>query len=241
MKIFIDPGHNYVGSDTGAQSNDLKEQEVVIEIALILKDMLINVGHQVKMSRNSKTSNVGSSLSQSINTRVNMANEWGADLFVSIHCNAGGGIGTETLVYHSYGEAYKYAQRVQESIVNNLNTVNRGVKVRTDLGVLRLTSMPAILIETAFIDNYHDAQLLKNKQNEFAEAIFEGIIGQKLVIKQEPSVKELTDINDIVWEYNYRGLITDKEGMIAEMKAEPQGRLYWLARKTLQYMRSNNI
>lgn len=241
MKIFIDAGHNYSGGDTGAQGHGLKEQNITFPIANKLKELLVNAGHTVKMSRNNLTDNIGTSMRESINGRANMANTWGAELFVSIHCNAGGGIGTETLVYSSNGTSYNYAKKVQAAIVNNLGTVNRGVKNRPDLGVLRLTNMPAILIETAFIDNYSDAQLLKNKQEEFAKAIFEGITGQKPVIKQEPIVKELTDINEIVWEYGHRGLVTDKEGMIAEMEAEPHGRLYWLARKTLQYMRSNNI
>ena len=50
-------------------------------------------------------------------------------------------------------------------------------------------------------------------------------------------VKELTTINDIVWELGHRGIVTDKDGMIAEMNKNPNGRLYWLARKCINYIR----
>ena len=62
-----------------------------------------------------------------------------------------------------------------EASVTKLRTVNCGVKIRADLGVLRLTSMPAILVEAAFIDNAADAALLADRQPDFARAIHEGI------------------------------------------------------------------
>ena len=190
MKIFIDPGHNYSGGDTGAQGNGLKEQNVTFEIALKLQNLLVNAGHEVKMSRNKITDNVGTSVSTSINTRARLSNTWGADLFISIHCNAGGGQGTETLVYSLNGSSNTYAKRIQESIVNNLKTKNRGIKARTDLGVLKLTNAPAILVETAFIDSASDALLLKTKTDEFAQSIFEGILGKQTINKVVTSVAQ---------------------------------------------------
>ena len=61
---------------------------------------------------------------------------------------------------------------------------------------------------------------------------------KQLVIKG--SVKELVSINDIVWELGNRGIVSDKEGMIDEMNLNPNGRLYWLARKAVQYMRERD-
>lgn len=237
MKIFLDPGHNYSGGDTGASGYGLREEIVSFDIAVYLRDLLINAGHEVKMSRNSVTDNVGKTESESVNKRAQMSNEWGADLFVSIHCNAGGGSGTETLVYSLNGGNSLIAIQTQNAIVKKLGTLNRGIKPRPDLGVLRLTSCPALLVETAFIDNGSDALLLKNHTNKFAEAIFEGVTGMAI---KEP-IKEITSINDIVWEYAHRGLVTDSNGMKKEMQDNPNGRLYWLARKTLQYIREHNI
>jgi N-acetylmuramoyl-L-alanine amidase CwlA len=54
------------------------------------------------------------------------------------------------------------------------------------------------------------------------------------------SVKELVSINDIVWELGNRGIVSDKKGMIEEMSLNPNGRLYWLARKSVQYMRERD-
>jgi hypothetical protein len=51
------------------------------------------------------------------------------------------------------------------------------------------------------------------------------------------TVKELTTPNDIVWELGYRGIVEDTEGMLNEMNKYPNGRLYWLARKMLHYIR----
>ena len=190
MKIFIDAGHNYSGSDTGAEGYGLREQDVTFYIAERLKDLLISAGHEVKMSREKLTDNLGSSLSDSLNTRVNMANRLGMHLFISIHCNAYNGVarGTETLVYSFGSQAAEYAERIQKSIITKLGTANRGVKERSDLVVLRKTSMPAVLVETAFIDNKDDAELLRERQEDFAQAIFEGIAGER--VKEETVVEQ---------------------------------------------------
>ena len=98
MKILIDPGHNYSGGDTGAAGFGLREEAVSFEIADKLRVLLEGAGHSVKMSRSAVTDNVGSgSVSESISGRAELANSWGADLFVSIHCNAydGSAHGTE--------------------------------------------------------------------------------------------------------------------------------------------------
>lgn len=54
------------------------------------------------------------------------------------------------------------------------------------------------------------------------------------------NIEEYTSINDIVWELGYRGIVSDTEGMKAEMQDNPDGRLYWLARKAVQYMRERD-
>ena len=69
--------------------------------------------------------------------------------------------------------------------------------------------------------------------NESAWASFKKLI-------TSGSVKELVSINDIVWELGNRGIVSDKEGMIEEMNSNPNGRLYWLARKAVQYMRERD-
>ena len=55
-----------------------------------------------------------------------------------------------------------------------------------------------------------------------------------------PQPEEYTDIEAIAWDLHHRGIIEDKQGLIDEVKKQPNGRLYWLARKTLQYIRKRD-
>jgi len=233
MKIFIDSGHNFSGADTGAIGNGLKEQDITFMIADKLKRLFLDSGHSVKMSRNSLEENIGKTVSDSLNKRTAMSNEWGADLFISIHCNAGGGTGTETLVYSKGGESEKVAERIQNAICRKLGTIDRGVKVNSSLAVLRLTKAPAVLVETAFIDNIKDSVLLRERQGDFASAIYEGVAGKMA------EINELTEVNDICWELGRRNIITDKELWLKKLKEDKNS--YYLARKALNYMRGKNV
>lgn len=178
MKIFIDPGHNHSGADTGAAGNGLKEQDITYLIASKVKPILERCGIEVKLSRNAITDSLANnSVNASLSARTRMANDWGADLFVSIHCNAGGGTGTETYSYQAgISSAYKLAQAVQKRMIEMVGLPDRGVKTKS-LYVLHYTNMPAILVETAFIDHKNDAAVLGSEtgQQAFAEAIARGI------------------------------------------------------------------
>ena len=177
MKIFIDSGHNYSGGDTGATGNELNEQDITYQIAQKVGDKLKSKGVDVKYSRNTKVENLGSTLNESLNQRVYMANAWQANIFISIHCNANpdkSAHGTETYCFKYGGEAEKIAISVNKQMADT-GLTNRGVK-EGNFAVLRDTSMPAILVETAFITNVSDAQILANKQDELANAITDGIL-----------------------------------------------------------------
>jgi len=82
VKIYIDPGHG--GNDPGAVANGLREKDLTLKIGLKLRDYLS--GYENVQIRMSRTTDKTVSLSE----RTNDANKWGADLFVSIHINAGG-------------------------------------------------------------------------------------------------------------------------------------------------------
>ena len=106
------------------------------------------------------------------------ANQWPADIFVSIHCNSAGNTsaqGTETLVHNMGGHAERLADCIQRQIVDSLDTVDRGLKERPELTVLRATDMPAVLVELAFISNEEDEALLRDRQDDFARAIARGV------------------------------------------------------------------
>ena len=103
------------------------------------------------------------------------SNEWGADIFVSLHCNAFNtqARGTETL-YKSFN-GQRLANDIQSQIIRSINTVDRGVKERQDLWVLNGTDATAVLVEMAFIDNDEDLALLNNDLDTIVRAIARGI------------------------------------------------------------------
>jgi N-acetylmuramoyl-L-alanine amidase len=176
-KIFIDAGHNFSGFGTGAVGNGLKEQNITFEVASKVSKILREHGLSVMESRPTLQTNLGRDNASSVNERWQMSNKWGADYFVSIHVNAGGGTGAETL--YSRPHALELAQTVQNSFSNNMGLRNRRVWLREDLGVLRHTKCPAILIELAFIDSpphNPDAEILRNKQPEMATALAKAIL-----------------------------------------------------------------
>lgn len=167
-KIFIDPGHG--GTDPGAAGNGLKEKDVNLAVAFKVKAHCERHGHTVMLSR---TDDKTVSLSE----RTTMANNWGANVFISIHCNA-----FNTTAYGVETYCYKLAYRKLADCIHarvladkTLYNYNRGVK-ENNFHVVRESAMDAALIEMAFIDNTYDATLLKSKQEEFAVAISKGIL-----------------------------------------------------------------
>lgn len=189
MKICIDAGHNHSGFDTGAAANGLKEQDVTFKIAELLKQKLEKAGLQAIMTREKNTTNLGSSVSTSIAKRAEISNKNHCDYFVSLHCNAGGGTGTEVLIYKKGGKAEQLAEKILTSLTALLPLRNRGVK-EANLGVLRDTDCPAVLAETAFLDHPSDASLLKQKEEVFADAVFRGIL-EYANIPFEPSIQDI--------------------------------------------------
>lgn len=180
IKIFIDQGHNPQGINAGAEGFGLREQDVTYNVGMYLADLLRKDSRfEVRTSRNSPDEILGTSNSTSLSARVNAANSWPANYFISIHANANTNPvinGTEVYVYQEYSQSYYLAERVLSAIVSNVGTKNNGVRVRPSLYVLRKTNMPAILIELAYITNANDAEKLKNNQYQFAEAIYSGLL-----------------------------------------------------------------
>ena len=176
MKIFLDAGHNNSGWDTGAAGFGLREQDITWEIAQKCGAILQNNGIEVKYSRPNKTDNLGTDNASALSARVKLSDAWKADYFISIHCNAGGGTGTEVWIYETGTVAEKLAQVIDKKIVQRLDLHDRGVKTSTTLYVLKNGNCPSVLVETAFIDTQSDNEMLQNRQQDFAQAIAAGIM-----------------------------------------------------------------
>ena len=181
IKIFVDQGHNPTGShNSGAQGNGLYEQDITYKVGKYLEDLLNkDPRFETKVSRPTSSTVLGTSNSSSLASRVNAANSWGANYFLSIHVNANNNPnvnGTECYVYSENSKSYYLAKQILNSIVDDLKTKDNGVRINPSLYVLRNTNMPSVLIELAYISNYSDSLKLKNDQSKFAAAIYQGLL-----------------------------------------------------------------
>lgn len=175
-KIFIDVGHG--GDDNGAVWGEgfdyVEEDDLNLIISFLLKYELQLTGFEVRLSR-SRDRFV------KLSERVKMANEWKADVFISIHADAFHNKtvkGISTHVYqHCSKKALEFAIKVQHELTTRfIKHTNRGVK-RSNFHVLRETTMPAILVECEFISNPEMRRFLKEPENqiELAKAIARGV------------------------------------------------------------------
>ena len=185
MKVTIDCGHG--GEDSGARGNfnGYFESHAVLDIALRLK-VLLEPHVEVQMTREDDTF-------VSLPERCRMANEWGADIFVSIHLNSFTSSdvnGWEVFTSGSTGSkdlankvGYRHAQAFPDQ-------KNRGVKTNGSLYVLRNTSMPAILTEGCFLSNDKENQWvsLDETRQEMAQAICLGVLDYFNIEPNKPAL-----------------------------------------------------
>lgn len=180
IKIFIDQGHNPQNPNAGAEGNGYREQDITYDIGRRLAYLLRqNPNFDVRLSRNTPTEQLGTSNASSLAARVNAANSWGADYFISLHTNASvitEASGCEGYVYSLNGQAYGLASEICRYLSIQTGIPNRGVFARPSLYVLRRTAMPATLIEMGFITNPGDASLMVNNPDAFARGIYNGIL-----------------------------------------------------------------
>lgn len=180
IKIFIDQGHNPTNPNAGAEANGLREQDINYEVGVRLADLLrANPNFEVMLSRNSPEEMLGTTTSESLQQRVNMANSWGADYFISIHCNSNPNTnisGSEAYVYMLYSVAYDFARQLLVGLNNATGLQNRGVMTNPGLYVLRRTQMPAVLVELGYLTNLEDATMLRDDPQSFARGLYNGIL-----------------------------------------------------------------
>jgi len=180
IKIYIDQGHNPVNPNAGAEADGYREQDINYQVGIRLANLLNNnPNFEARVSRPTPTTQLGSSVTTSLQARVDAANSWPADWFISLHCNISESTtasGSEAYVYRSGTPAYDMATRILEGLHNQTGLPNRGVIATTHLFVLRRTAMPAILVEMGYMSNPTDLNLLVNDPQSFAQGIYNGIL-----------------------------------------------------------------
>jgi len=171
-KIVLDPGHSGP-IEPGACAAGVSEAALVLEIARRTERLLQQAGHEVRLTRDGDIDN------NDLSWRAQLANRWGADLFLSIHTNSFSGPaahGTEVWHYPGSADGIHLAGVVQEAITRDLHTADRGIKPGR-FTVLAATDCPAVLVETAFLSNAVDRVLLTTPQFQelIAAAIAAGV------------------------------------------------------------------
>lgn len=177
-KIYIDQGHNPQNPNAGAEGNGYREQDLVYRIGVELAEILQAEGYEVRLSRPTADTQLGTSNASSLAARVNEANEWNADYFISLHANASTlatASGSEALVYRVDSTAGELGTVIVRSLSEATGLPDRGVTPRTNLYVLRRTRMPAVLVELGFITNSVDAALMADSPQLFALGVANGI------------------------------------------------------------------
>jgi N-acetylmuramoyl-L-alanine amidase len=121
------------------------------------------------------------SITESLQKRCDISNNANARYFVCIHTNAfdaPSANGTETLYYTGNEEGKKLATYIQNSIIEEVGTYNRGLKDGSWFYITRNTIAPAVLTELGFVTNLDDAAKLSSDEYraKFAQAIADGIL-----------------------------------------------------------------
>ena len=185
MRIVIDPGHAGRNIDPGAVNGTtgLQEADVALMISRLVENYLFNVGYEVKLTRTEWEQEETDDLSY----RTALANDWGADIFISLHCNS---------AENPSAEGYEVWTSPGDTLGDTLATcLYRQIAAefpdragRTDYSdgdpdkesrfyVLVHTDAPACLVEMAFISNEEEAALLADAawQDRYARAIARGV------------------------------------------------------------------
>ena len=166
MRIVVNAGHTKSGTGTGA-SKYLNESTETRKIAYELMKLLADSKHEVIPAVFDRSEN-------NLKEAVQIANTENADLFVSIHLNAGGGNGCEAYTWRGQ----QVAQAVKAcSYLKKLGFKNRGVKDGSNLYVIKNTRCTAIFIEVCFVDSVTDTELYKRLgHTSIANAICQAIL-----------------------------------------------------------------
>lgn len=185
MKINIHAGHNPANKVACGAMGLLDESTENRNVVKELKYYLEKEGHTVYDC----TCNNGTSVSDVISKIAVKSNANAVDLDVSIHFNSGANdktgnsksTGTECLIYNTSNNKEAIANRICANIAQ-LGYKNRGVKIRTDLSILKKTKAPCVLVECCFVDDKDDVKLYNPKS--MAKAIAQGILNKTIEDKK---------------------------------------------------------
>ena len=173
-----------IGNLATAVAHDSLEADKVLHIELVIILILVLLDEYLATQEEVLGTTLGVDVvevnnSTSLAARVNDANAWGADYFISIHTNASSNpnaSGSEAFAYARPSRAFSLGEDILRALTAATGLRNRGMQVRPGLYVLRRTNMPAVLVELGFITSPSDAALMNDRPDLFARGIYNGIL-----------------------------------------------------------------
>lgn len=187
IKIYIDQGHNPFSPthppswNTGAsnESLGLYEQDLTYEIGILLAELLAQDDRfEVRLSRPTAETILGTDNNSALDYRINDAAEWGADYFISLHTNSYEDSSVRGIeVYTADGDdvGYDLGNEILNALISATGLNNRDMRDGSQLRVLKYAKMPATLVEMGYLSNIGDATLLDTSPELFAQGIYDGI------------------------------------------------------------------
>ena len=176
--VIIDPGHG--GADPGAVSGRYQESDLNMELALALKSQLEDNGVKVKLTRNGsegivpKENMTYSEQWANLRKRKEFAAEQRGHLLLSIHTNSHQDPHVSgAIVFYSDEISADLAAEIQARM-NTLGLKKRSAE-KKNFTVIKDNPMPAVLIETGFITNEHDREMLIKSKGTVAQLIYEAL------------------------------------------------------------------
>lgn len=160
-KIYLSPSSQW---NNKYAFGNYTEAEICGLIAEAVRNVLIANGYDVRVGSNKAT----------ISQRINESNNWGADLHIPIHTNAGGGEGTLVMCYKG-SKTNKYVQAIYKNVANLTPSKDDGIKVRNDLSEIIKTKCTCVYLECEFHDNSELAKWIVENVQPIAKAIAKGI------------------------------------------------------------------
>lgn len=178
--VVVDAGHG--GADGGKVSPDgVVESEINLAIALKLRDALCARGVTVIMTRETDASldlpSDRKHKAADLKRRVEIMNDSGADLVVSIHQNSFSDPkvhGAQVFYYEGSESGKAYAEAIQQDIATYVEPDNRRqAKGNGTYYILKKTSIPTVIVECGFLSNAEDTKKLVTEEYQqlFAEEL----------------------------------------------------------------------
>lgn len=185
--IILDPGHG--GADPGAMVGRIKEADLNMRLAEILKKQLETEGATVKMTRDWDAGIVAqkrmkfSERARILNLRREFAYKEHGSMLISIHVNSNSDENVSgSCIYYADSASQELAEYIQDRLID----FDSSEKSKIEFGnftMIRDNLMPSILIEAGFITNSHDLEMLNDKTDSLAKQIYLGICDYTMALK----------------------------------------------------------